>query len=153
VRVDVDVRLRPGKLTLIARSSMAEIAAEVYIRGADNVKHAGYMSARGRDPLEVPRIVRDAARNTIRTGVKTWNSDQERAAFERAAKFTASWCRNRISTGGLNPMRPSTIRKKIWAARVGRASTKFGVPGPYGFMRGNLYHNINGRVRVLRGGR
>ena len=150
--VKVDIKRTPGKLTMLARWRTTDLVGEVYVRGADNARHAGYMADRGKDPLDVPRIVRDAARNTIRTGVLSFDSARERSAFERAAKFVASWCRNRIATGGLNPMRPATIRKKIWAARVGRASTRFGVPGPYGFMRGNLYHNINGRVREIRGG-
>ena len=150
--VRVDIKTRPGKLTMLAQWKTTNLVGEVYIRGPENVKHAEYMAARGKDPLEVPRIVRDAQRNTIRTGVLSFDPAKERSAFERAAKFTATWLRNRIATGGLNPMRPATIKRKIWAIRRGLASARFGTPGPYGFARGNLYFNINGRVRESRRG-
>jgi len=151
MHIKVDMKTTPGRLSLIARSRSANVVGEVYVRGAENVAHAKALADLGHNPLEVTRIVRDAARITIRSGVTTFDPAKERAAFERAAKYTAYWCRNRIATGMLGTMKPSTIRRKIWAISRGRASAKFGNPGPYGFYRGNLYHNINGRVRDIRG--
>jgi len=148
--VAVEMRLTPGtRLTALIKSMSTKFGrGEVFVRGAFNMQKAGWLVGREHDPLKVPPgcLAVVEARAIIRKA--PWGDPLKvQAALARAAKLVAKWLRDRIANGGLGTNTVLTQKKKIWLVRVGRATSRHGVPPPYGEQTGHLLDAIQGHWR------
>lgn len=148
----VDVKRTPGRLSYLARGRTADAGVgEVYVYGAANTAKAAHLTALGHDPLAVPNEVRRMAREMIGVGARSFDPQTIRRTLTAAAQYTAKWCRDRITSGGLGRLKYETFWQKVSLIRRGRASPQYGIPGPYGFLTGKLLHSIKARWRPSRG--
>ena len=148
--VAVEMRYTPGtRLTALIKSMGTKFGrGEVFVHGAFNQQKARWLTGREHDPLKVPAhcpaVVE--ARAIIRKA--PWGDPLKvQAALAKGAKVIAKWLRDRIATGGLGTNTLSTQRKKIWLVRIGRATSRHGVPPPYGEQTGHMLDGIQGHWR------
>lgn len=150
----VDFKRTPGRLSMLARGrSTGAGVGEVYVHGMANTAKVMHLARRGHDPLWLPDSVRRMAREMIRVGARSLDEQTMRRTLTAAAQYSAKFMRDRITSGQLGRLKSSTFWRKVWLIRHGRASSKYGVPGPYGFLTGRLVTSIKARWRQTRGTR
>lgn len=148
VRVKRDApNRRRFKRTAENLGALETFGGEIYV--ANPRRHGvkvWHMQRLGNDPLDVPKGLANSMRRAMKWAILHGTQKQVQRELKKQAEFVADFLKKRISDGRLGRMKASTIRSKVSAAARGKASRRFGTPGPYGFLTGGFYNAIKVRV-------